>query len=31
MILGVGEGARIVIGGYALEPETLWVPPPQNK
>jgi threonine dehydrogenase-like Zn-dependent dehydrogenase len=31
MILGVGEGARIVIGGYALEPETLWVPPAQNK
>lgn len=31
MILGVGNEARIVMGGYALEPEQLYVPPAQNK
>lgn len=31
MILGVGNEARIVMGGYSLEPEQLYVPPAQNK
>jgi threonine dehydrogenase-like Zn-dependent dehydrogenase len=31
MILGVGSEARIVMGGYSLEPEHLYVPPAQNK
>ena len=28
---GVGFGARIVIGGYCLEPEQLYIPLGQNK
>ena len=31
MILGVQDGARIVMGGFALEPESLFVGPAQTK
>jgi threonine dehydrogenase-like Zn-dependent dehydrogenase len=31
MILGVGNNARIVMGGFALDPEQLYVPPAQIK
>jgi threonine dehydrogenase-like Zn-dependent dehydrogenase len=31
MILGVGDQARIVMGGFALDPEHLYVPPAQIK
>lgn len=31
MIAGLGFGARIVMGGFCLEPEQLWVPTAQMK